>query len=262
MEFPGTLLEGTLIRRYKRFLADVQLADGSEVTAHCPNTGSMLGCCTPGSRVWLSHSDDPRRKLAYTWQLVETAPDTLACINTALPNAQVGQALTQGRIEALAGYRSRRAEVRYGSERSRIDWYLSDHETGQPDAYVEVKNVTLAERSVGYFPDAVTLRGQKHLRELMAMVDSGYRAVLLFCVNHSAITEVRPADGIDADYGLLLRAAAAQGVEVMAWRAALTVHRAELVAELPVVLDEARAVRLSRGVQPGCGRCRYVRSGR
>lgn len=220
MKLPAPLIEATLVQRYKRFLADVTLADGSEVTAHCPNTGSMLGCQPAGARVWLSASDNPKRKLKYTWELVETAPGEVACINTSRPNAQARDAIERGRIAELAGYGQCRAEVRYGSEKSRIDLYLSGHRD-HADAWVEVKNVTLCESGLGYFPDAVTARGQKHLRELMAQARSGQRAVLFFVVNHTGIASVRPADHIDRVYGDLLREAALAGVELLAYRAAL-----------------------------------------
>lgn len=242
MKFPEPLVEGRLIRRYKRFLADVQLPDGTEVTAHCPNTGSMLGCQPENARVWLSRSDNPKRKLQYTWELVETEPGVLACVNTARPNAQARAAIEAGVVQSLAGYAFCRAEVRYGSEKSRIDLLLSGHDH-DPDAWVEVKNVTLAEGGEGYFPDAVTERGQKHLRELMAQVQNGDRAVLFFVVNHTGIEQVRPADHIDARYGQLLREACEAGVEVIAYRAALAGEdgnpsgRQELVEEVPVSLE-------------------------
>lgn len=222
MHFEPALIEGRLLRRYKRFLADIELPGAGQITAHCPNTGSMLGCAQPGSRVWVSRSEDPRRKLGFTWQLVETADGSMACINTALPNRLVGQWLADDAIPALAGYRTRRAEVRYGQERSRIDWLLQDHESGSADAYLEVKNVTLGEAGTGYFPDAVTERGRKHLRELMAMRDAGARAVLLFCVNHTGVSEVRPADHIDPAYGELLREADHHGVELLAVRSSIS----------------------------------------
>lgn len=220
MKFDEPLLEGRLIRRYKRFLADVRLPDGEEVVAHCPNTGSMLGCQPENARVWLSQSDNPKRKLRYTWELVETTPGVLACVNTARPNAQARHGIEAGRVSELLGYTKVRSEVRYGEEKSRIDLLLSGHPE-RADAWVEVKNVTLAEGTRGYFPDAVTERGQKHLRELMAQVANGDRAVLFFVVNHTGIEEVRPADHIDARYGQLLRQARDAGVEVLAYRAAL-----------------------------------------
>lgn len=242
MNFPEPLVEGHLIRRYKRFLADVRLEDGSEVTAHCPNTGSMLGCQPHDARVWLSRSDNPKRKLPFTWELVETAPGELACINTARPNAQARAAVESGQVVELAGYQSCRSEVKYGSEKSRIDLLLSGHRS-EPDAWVEVKNVTLAEDSQGFFPDAVTTRGQKHLRELMAQVAAGDRAVLFFVVNHTGIETVRPADHIDPTYGRLLREACDAGVEVIAYRANLVGEDGaptgvmDLTDPVPVILE-------------------------
>lgn len=242
MNFPEPLVEGRLIRRYKRFLADVRLPDGTEVTAHCPNTGSMLGCQPDDARVWLSRSNNPKRKLQYTWELVEAVPGQLACINTARPNGQARSAVESGTVAELAGYPSVRSEVKYGEEKSRIDLLLSGHEQ-QPDAWVEVKNVTLAEDAQGFFPDAVTTRGQKHLRELMAQVASGDRAVLFFVVNHTGIEAVRPADHIDPTYGKLLREAADAGVEVIAYRARLCGGDGEpsgvmtLTESVPVILE-------------------------
>lgn len=220
MKLPESLVQGRLIRRYKRFLADVCLGDGEVVVAHCPNTGSMLGCQPENARVWLSRSDNPKRKLRYTWELVETEPGVFACINTARPNAQARECIEAGRVASLEGYPSCRAEVRYGEENSRIDLLLSGHPS-LADAWVEVKNVTLAESGQGFFPDAVTTRGQKHLRELAARVEQGDRGILFFVVNHTGIDSVRPADHIDPVYGRLLREVCDQGVEVMAWRADL-----------------------------------------
>lgn len=244
MKFPEPLIPGQLLRRYQRFLADVRLADGRTVTAHCPNTGSMKGCQPEGARVWLSQSDNPRRKLAYTWELVEVRRGVLACVNTARPNAQAREAVRLGQVPELAGYRECRSEVRYGDERSRIDLLLSGHDQ-HPDAWVEVKNVTLEETpGRGYFPDAVTRRGQKHLRELMAQVNKGGRAVLFFVVNHTGIEAVRPADHIDSRYGELLREAVAGGVEVLAYRAGLAAPDGEpsgqlsLTLPVPVVLED------------------------
>ncbi|GGO88560.1 sugar fermentation stimulation protein [Marinobacterium nitratireducens] len=230
----GELIEGRLVRRYKRFLADVELPGGDRVTAHCPNTGSMRNCAEPGSRVWLHDSCNPARKYPLGWKLVEVDGRYLTCIDTGLANALVAEAIEAGVIGELAGYRSLRREVPYGAERSRIDLQLS--EGGRPDAWVEVKMVTLLEDGWGCFPDAVTARGQKHLRELMLLAGSGQRAVLLFCVSHQGIARVRPADSIDPEYGRLLRAAAGAGVEVLAYGATLSVAEVRLVEKLPVVL--------------------------
>ena len=241
MKIPGPITEGRLIRRYKRFLADVILKDDSEVTAHCPNTGSMLGCQPANARVILSVSDNPKRKLKYTWELVETSPGAWACVNTSRPNAQAREAIEQGVVTELAGYSRVRSEVRYGSEKSRIDLHLSGH-TSRPDAWVEVKNVTLCEQGTGYFPDSVTTRGQKHLRELTAQAEAGDRAILLFLVNHTGIEVVKPADQIDPAYGRLLRQAQAAGVEVLAYRAGLATQGEpdgdlSLVGPVPVSLQ-------------------------
>lgn len=233
MQFEDSLLEGRLVRRYKRFLADVELPDGSTVTAHTPNTGSMLGCCTPGCRVWLRDSGSTTRKYPLSWELVETEQGTLVGINTGLSNLLVREAIESGVITELAGYPEIRAEVRYGDEKSRIDLLLSGHEHA-PACYVEVKNVTLAEQDAAYFPDAVSARGTKHLRELMAMVRQGHRACLCFCVQREDVDHVRPADHIDAVYGDTLREAQAAGVEILAYQARVTPTGIALSHGLPV----------------------------
>ena len=233
MRFNQALVQGTLIKRYKRFLADVELDDGSIVTAHTPNTGSMLGCCKPGSRVWLSNSDNPKRKYALSWELVEAAPGVLVGINTGLPNKLIGEAIQNGTIQELQGYDIIREEVRYGAENSRIDLLL---ERGKkPDCYVEIKNVTLAREGIGYFPDAVSERGSKHLRELAQVVTEGKRAVICFCVQRKDVYEVRPADSIDKKYGVTLRQAIDVGVQAMAWRAHVSVDEIRIDTKLPVV---------------------------
>lgn len=232
MKWPSPLAEGRLVRRYQRFLADVDLG-GSIVTSHCPNTGSMLGCANPGSRVWLSPAANPGRKLAWTWELVE-AQGTLVGINTGRANALVREAIESGAVPALAGYGSLRAEVRYGRESSRADFLLS----GGPGAscYVEVKNVTAAvQGGIALFPDAVSERGTRHLREMMAMVRSGHRSVLVFCVQRDDVSEVRPADDIDPEYGRTLRKALKAGVEAVALRARVGLTEILLERSLPVV---------------------------
>lgn len=239
MKLPGPLREAVLLRRYKRFLADVETTEGERLTLHCPNTGSMKNCQEPGSRVWYSWSDNPKRKYPGTWQLLERSDGDLVGINTGLANHLVREAIERGVVTELAGYKGLRREVAYGeSGRSRIDLLLEDHPEA-PDCHVEVKNVSLGEAgAVGLFPDAVTARGQKHLRELMQVSAEGGRAVLFFCVQHTGIDELRPADRIDPEYGRLLREAAAAGVELLAWRARFDVEEAEvkLVEPLPVRL--------------------------
>lgn len=238
MKFVPPLQEATLIRRYKRFLADVEFVDGSIRTLHCPNTGSMLNCAEPGSRVWFSDSGNSARKYPCTWELVEVANRYKVGINTARANALVREALEAGRIAPLREYQNWQSEVPYGAERSRIDFLLSDNSAAGPAlCYVEVKSVTLGmEQGVGAFPDARTERGQKHLRELMEMKAQGHRAVLLFCVQHQGIDRVRPADEIDPHYGLLLRDAYALGVEVLAYRAEISEEEISLGRAIPILL--------------------------
>lgn len=234
MQFPG-LISGVLVKRYKRFLADVVLDDGREVTAHCPNTGSMKNCAEPGSRVWLLDSQNPKRKYPLGWELVEIEQEYLACINTGRANGLMREAIERGVITELQGYGSIRQEVKYG-ENSRIDLLLSEGE--QADAWVEIKNVTLLEEdNWGSFPDAVTARGAKHLNELMAMVAKGERAVMLFCVAHTGIKQIRPADQIDPKYGRLLREAAVAGVEILAYGAEISPESISIQQRLPVILD-------------------------
>jgi sugar fermentation stimulation protein A len=238
LKFASPLVEGRLLRRYKRFLADVELEAGGTVTAACPNTGSMLGCCEPGSRVWLSESDSPTRKYRHTWELVEAGPPGRAVmvgINTGLPNRLVAEAIASGLIAGLSGYGSLRREVAFGEERSRIDLLLES--PGREPCYVEVKNVTAAVADgVALFPDAVSERGTKHLRELMRLRGRGSRPVLVFCVQRGDVDEVRPADAIDPLYGRTLREAVAAGVEVMAWRAEVTAGAIALETRIPVTL--------------------------
>ncbi len=232
MKFAQALIPGSLIKRYKRFLADIELDDGRVITAHTPNTGSMLGCCEPGSRVWLSDSGNPERKYPLSWELVEAAPGVLVGINTGLPNKLVEEGIRNGVIGELQGYDGIRREVRYGAENSRIDLLLED--AAKPACYVEVKNVTLAQDGTGYFPDAVSARGTKHLRELAQVVAAGKRGIILFCVQRKDVSEVRPADAIDSKYGNTLRQVLDAGVEAMAWRAGVTPEEIRLEKDLPV----------------------------
>ncbi len=226
------LTEGRLVRRRNRFVAEVDLGD-VVVEAHCPNTGSMLGCREPGSRVWLSRADNPSRKLAWTWELVEAAPGVTVGIHTGRSNGLVEEAIGAGLVPELSGFGAVRREVRYGREGSRIDLLL---EGGGRRCFVEVKNVTAAvDCGVALFPDAVTERGTKHLRELMGVVEAGDRAAVVFCCQRPDVAEVRPADAIDADYGRALRQARAAGVETYALVAQLTPREIRLVRPAPVV---------------------------
>lgn len=224
-------MEGRLIKRYKRFLADVELADGSMVTVHCPNSGSMKGCATPGSRVFLSRSANSGRKYPLTWELVE-ADSFWVGINTGLPNRLTREAIENGTVAELHGYAAIRPEVPYG-EHSRIDLLL-EGQTGR--CFVEVKNVTLVENGRALFPDAVTTRGQKHLNELMRVVREGDRGVIFFTVQRGDGNSVSPADGIDPEYGRLLRLALENGVEALAYRAVVTPEEIRLTERLPVIL--------------------------
>lgn len=239
LSFP--LFSGILIKRYKRFLVDVELDDGRVVTAHTANTGSMLGCSDPGSRVWLSEANNAKRKYALTWELVEidgAGGATLLGINTLRSNTLVKEGIQNGVITQLQGYHGFESEVKYGNESSRIDLLLS-RGGGDFDrrlCYVEVKNVTLAQGATAFFPDAVTLRGTKHLRELVSVVSQGQRAALCFCVQRGDITQVRPADHIDPEYGRQLRLAVKQGVEAFAYKAKVSTNEITLCEQVPVQL--------------------------
>ncbi|PIW59643.1 DNA/RNA nuclease SfsA [Shewanella sp. CG12_big_fil_rev_8_21_14_0_65_47_15] len=216
MRFTPALEQGKLLRRYKRFLADVQLENGDEITVHCPNTGSMRNCLFPGEPVWFSTSANPKRKYAHTWELMGTPEGGLIGIHSGNANALVEEAIKKDMISELSGYDSLRREVKYGDENSRIDLLLEAAQ--KPTCYIEVKSCTLLEGEQGYFPDAVSLRGQKHLRELMQMASLGHRAVLLFVVQHTQIDSVAPAEHIDPEYAKLLKMAVFAGVEILAYR--------------------------------------------
>lgn len=234
MQFSPPLIKGKLIKRYKRFLADITLSSGEEITAHCANTGAMTGCMPQGANVWLSVSDNAKRKYPHSWQLVEIKPNVLACINTSLTNKLAQEALLNNQIKELSGFDNWRSEVPYGSEGSRVDFVL-DYANKQ--VYVEVKHVTLStEEGVGSFPDAVTKRGQKHLRELIQQVKCGDRAVLLFIIMRTDVNLVTPADSIDVEYGRLLREAVSAGVEVIAYKAKIDTGRITLDSSVPVQL--------------------------
>lgn len=240
MIFDQALEQAVLIRRYKRFLADVELDDGSKLTIHCPNTGSMKNCQDPGSRVWYTDSKNEKRKYPCTWQIIEVAETDLVGINTGLANGLVAEAITDNLVTQLPGNGLMSREVSYGEQGSRIDLLLDYSASGVGEkCYVEVKNVSLGMgEGIGVFPDAVTTRGQKHLQELMAVRRDGYRAVLFFCVQHSGIDTVTAADDIDPRYGQLLREAADQGVEIIAYRAEFDIAGASITlwTELPVLL--------------------------
>ncbi|MEM7212464.1 MAG: DNA/RNA nuclease SfsA [Pseudomonadota bacterium] len=232
MEFSRPLVPGRLIRRYKRFLADVELEDGQVVTAHCANPGSMLGLKTPGIRVWLEPNDDPKRKLKFAWKLVELESG-LAGIDTGVPNRVVGEALMAKMIPELSSYETIRPEQKYG-EKSRIDFLLT--EDGLPDAYVEVKNVHLMRKQgLAEFPDSVTARGAKHLAELANEVANGNRAIMLYVVQMDGPERFDLSRDIDPIYGDAFDAATSQGVEVLVWRCMLDTTRITLDRPIPSV---------------------------
>lgn len=236
MDFDKPLERGRLVRRYKRFLADVTLDSGETVTCHCPNTGSMMGCADPGLTVWLSRSDNSRRKYALGWELVETPTGALVGIHTGRANGLVAEALQAGRPAGLTGYARLRREVAVPGQPMRADYLLTEHDNGAADCFVEVKNVTAAVTGgVALFPDAVSERGSRHLQVLARLAESGARAALVYCVQRGDVSEVRPADAIDPAYGRHLRAALAAGVEVYALGAEVTPRRIALVRSLPVV---------------------------
>lgn len=237
MRFHPPLEEARLIRRYKRFLTDIETVTGELLTIHCPNTGSMLNCMVEGGPVWFSRSNDPKRKLPGTWEIAETPQGRLACVNTARANPLIEEALRAGVIVELDGFTALKREVPYGQENSRIDFRL-DYPSGA--AYVEVKSVTLGfdGSSVAAFPDAVTQRGAKHLRELAHLARDGVRAVQLYCVNLSGIEAVRPAMEIDAGYAAALREAKAAGVEVLAYGVCVTPEEIYVERRLDVLLGD------------------------
>ena len=234
MKFPDPLLRGTLIKRYKRFLADVVLDSGETVTAHCANSGSMLSVREPGSEVWLSPARNPERKLRYTWELIRVG-DALVGINTQHPNAIVAEAVADGAIAELAGYASARREVKYGKN-SRIDLLLED--AGKPPCYVEVKNVTLkrdlSPDGPAEFPDAITARGAKHLAELSDMVAEGFRAVMLFLVQRPDCSRFTLAADIDPAYAEAYAEARARGVEALCYSCAVAPEEVKIAAPIPL----------------------------
>ncbi len=237
MRFSSPLQRGRLLQRYKRFLADVALDTGETITAACPNTGSMLGLAAPGATVWLSKSDSLTRKYAHTWELVEAdlgQGPSLVGINTGHPNRLVAEAIKARRIKGLADYASLRREVRYG-EASRVDILLEDSEKGR--CYVEIKNVHLMrEAGLAEFPDCVTARGTKHLRELAAMVADGHRAVMVFLIQRADAKRFGLARDLDPAYAEAFRMANAAGVEAMAFGCCMSPSEITLDTRVPIAL--------------------------
>ncbi|MAF94909.1 MAG: DNA/RNA nuclease SfsA [Rhodospirillaceae bacterium] len=234
MKFPDPLIRGALVKRYKRFLADVELEDGRVVTAHCANPGSMLSVDEPGSEVWLSPARNPERKLKFTWEMIRVGR-SLVGINTQLPNGLVAEAVEAGKIPELGGYPSLRREVKYGVN-SRIDLLLEND--GGDKCYVEVKNVTmkrdLSKNAPAEFPDAVTARGTKHLVELAAMAGLGHRAVMFYLVQRQDAKSLAIAADIDPIYAKGLQAARKAGVEVMCYGCKLSKSEIRIESPLPL----------------------------
>jgi len=217
-----------LLKRYKRFLADITLSDENTTTIHVANTGAMTGCAVPGDTVWYSTSSNPKRKYPFSWELTQTKKNHFICVNTIRANQLAEEAVLNGTITELQGFSELQREVKYGEENSRIDILLSETVSDDSDhqkvskTYIEVKSVTLLEGEQGYFPDTVTTRGQKHLRELMSIVKNGDRAVLLFTVLHTGINSFKVAKHIDKKYANLLQKAINVGVEVLVYKATIT----------------------------------------
>ncbi|SIO51850.1 sugar fermentation stimulation protein A [Rhodovulum sp. ES.010] len=234
MRFQSPLVPGRLIRRYNRFLADVTLDSGEQVTAHCPNPGSMMGLKEPGLRVWLEPNDDPRKKLRYGWRLAELPDGHWAGIDAGLPNRVVREALEAGQVAELAAYASVRPEVKYG-EKSRVDFLLTG--PGLPDAYVEVKNVHLRRHADwAEFPDSVTARGAKHMAELARMAELGHRAAVLYLVQRTDCARFRLAADLDPAYAAAARSARTAGVEMLCYGARIGPGGVTLSHPLPLDL--------------------------
>lgn len=233
MQFETPLIKGTLIKRYKRFLADVQLENDDVVIAHCPNTGAMTGCADANFEVWLSESNNPKRKLAFTWELAKNFDNQWIGINTQRANKLVVEGIENKIITELTDYQTLKTEVKYGEENSRIDILLTSE--GKPNCYVEVKSVTLLKDNQGLFPDAKTQRGLKHLRELTTLASNGYRAVLCYCVQHTGIRSVSVAEDIDPEYAEALRLAMANGVEVIVYGCKFTEEKIVLNQRLKFI---------------------------
>ncbi len=226
------LIPGTLLKRYKRFLADVRLETGEIATAHCPNTGSMKGCSEPGRTVYLSSHDNPKRKYKYTWELI-AMPTSLVGVNTLVPNRLVFKSIDQELIPEISGYNSIRREVKIG-EHSRIDLMLTDG--GAKRCYVEIKNCTLVSEGIARFPDAVTSRGLKHIVELENLAEAGHRCMMFYFIQRMDAQIFRPADYIDPAYGRGLRQAVAKGIEVLAYDVRIDLQGIELNKKIPCEL--------------------------
>ena len=232
MKFDTPLIPGKILKRYKRFLADIELENGEVITAHTANTGSMKTCWEPGWNVLLSFHDNPKRKLKYSLELTNNG-NTWICVNTSLPNKMAAEAIQNETVKELIGYKTLKPEAKIG--KSRIDILLSNE--GEDPCYVEVKNVTLlGENKRAIFPDSVSTRGQKHLEELISLKEQGIRAAMLYVVNREDVDSFSPADDIDPTYGELMRKAEKAGVEILAYQCHVGPDEVKLEKSLPVIL--------------------------
>lgn len=222
-----------LVKRYKRFLADVITPAGKLLTIHCANTGAMTGCATPGDTVWYSKSNNIKRKYPHSWELTKTQTGDWICVNTHRANDLISQFITENKIPELSDYDNISREVKYGDENSRIDLLLKKKQ--QVNCYIEVKSVTLLENNIGYFPDAVTIRGQKHLRELSLIAERGERAVLFFAVLHTGIKKMSVASHIDCQYAALLQQATNVGIEILCYQIKISEKGLAMDKKIPFI---------------------------
>lgn len=230
--FPS-LESAQLVKRYKRFLADVITPAGKLLTIHCANTGAMTGCATPGDTVWYSTSNNIKRKYPHSWELTQTQTGDWICVNTHRANDLISQFITENKIPELSDYDNISREVKYGDENSRIDLLLKKKQ--QVNCYIEVKSVTLLENNIGYFPDAVTIRGQKHLRELSLIAERGERAVLFFAVLHTGIKKMSVASHIDCQYAALLQQATNVGIEILCYQIKISEKGLAMDKKIPFI---------------------------
>lgn len=236
MQFQSELKQAKLLKRYKRFLVDIETAQG-ELTIHCANTGRMTGCADSGFTAYYSTSSNAKRKYPHSLELTQNQAGDLICVNTSMANHVVAEAIAKQQIPELINYETLTQEVKYGDENSRIDILLSDAD--KPACYIEVKSVTLLEENgQGYFPDAVTARGSKHLRELVTMKQQGHRAVLFFLIQHTGIKSVAPAAHIDANYAIEIKKALAAEVEILCYRTNISSEQIVIDTTIPFVAPQ------------------------
>lgn len=230
--FSSVLTKAILLKRYKRFLADVVLPNGEQVTVHCPNTGAMTGCCDANSTIYLSQSNNPKRKYKYTWEYASDAKGNKICVNTLNANKVIKSALENKKISEVSQYGTIIPEQKVGE--SRIDFLLQ--ERNLVDCYIEVKSATLASNTIGMFPDTITKRGQKHCYELAALSRKGFSTKLIFCVMRENITQFKIAGNIDTDYARAVEQAVKDGVEVICYGCNLTLNNISVSHKIPIIM--------------------------